>query len=137
MEKNETIIIADSSGLISLAIENDNKHQHALDIVGKIPSENFLVIVPSEVISETLNILGKKVGHKEAVSAIEIILESSSFLIVPASDVARSNAINIFRSIVASVSYTDCLIMAIAHEYNTKIIFGFDEVFRQKGFTLP
>jgi len=137
MEKNETIIIADSSGIISLAIETDTNHQLALDIVTKLPADKLIVIIPSEVIAETLNILGKKVGHKEAVNAMEIIIESSSFLIVPASDVARRKAMNNFRSINTSVSYIDCLIMTIAEEYNTKMIFGFDDIFKQKGFKQP
>ncbi len=33
-----------------------------------------------------------------------------------------------------SVSYTDCVVMAVADEYHTTQIFGFDEDFKKHGY---
>jgi predicted nucleic acid-binding protein len=35
------------------------------------------------------------------------------------------------------VSFTDCLVMAVADRFGTKVIFGFDEVFRKNGYRIP
>ena len=37
----------------------------------------------------------------------------------------------------ASVSFTDCLVMSLADRVGTKLIFGFDEVFRKNGYRPP
>lgn len=137
MKNNEHIVIADSSGIISLAVRTDSNHQKAHEVIDNFPTDNLIIIVPSEVLAETLNILGKKIGHQEAVQAVEIMSHSSSFFIVPASDTARNKSIMLFGSIPSSVSYTDCLVMMMADEYKTKSIFGFDTAFQKNGYTLP
>jgi predicted nucleic acid-binding protein len=35
------------------------------------------------------------------------------------------------------VSFTDCIVMALADRLGTKTIFGVDEVFEKNGYRLP
>lgn len=133
MKRSSEPIIADSSGLYSLIVEDDSNSQPARKIIQKIDKT---IIVPAEVFSEVLNILGKKMGRDTQLEAAEILM-SEDFSIVESDDKIRQQAINKLKSLKKSVSYTDCAVMAFADEYKTKEIFGFDEVFSKEGYRLP
>jgi predicted nucleic acid-binding protein len=55
------IIIADSSALFSLFIDSDTNHKKAFEIKKEYLGVGGIVIIPSEVFSELINILGKKI----------------------------------------------------------------------------
>ena len=44
-------------------------------------------------------------------------------------------ALNKFEGLSEAVSLTDCIVMAVADEYGTKDIFGFDKQFADAGYT--
>ena len=127
-------IIADSSALVSLATNTDNNHDKAVDIAESIKEHDLDVIIPGDVFSETLNVLGRKSSHQIAVGTAETILNSKSFIISETTVQIRKNALEIFRKQPHSVSFTDCLVMAFANHYHTKEIFGFDEIFRKNKY---
>jgi|SRR4051794_1500355 len=137
METRNSTIIADSSGLISLLIDTDQNHARAVEIAEALSAEARSVVIPSEVLAESLNIVGKKYGHGLAVQFVEALLESTVFVVKPSSDIARQDALAVFRSVTSSVSYTDCLVMSMAAELGTVDIFGFDEIFARRGFFMP
>jgi len=87
-----------------------------------------------EVITETINVIGKKISHTEALRVGRSILGSSDFSIVETTADLRRRALEKFEKQASSVSFTDCLIMAVADTYNTLLIFGYDEVFRKNGY---
>jgi predicted nucleic acid-binding protein len=137
MEKTHNLIIADSSALISLAIVSDSNHVSAKTYMQQTAQAGRPIIVPSEVFAETVNILGKKFGHKRALEAVQIISDTAVFLIRPTSDLIRSIALDMFGGVETSVSYTDCLVMAMAEQHGTVDVFGFDEIFSKRGYFLP
>ena len=53
------------------------------------------------------------------------------------SDEDLAEALERFAYQPASVSFIDCIVMALADRLGTKLIFGFDEVFHKKGYRLP
>ena len=130
----KTIVIADSSGIISLISDTDKNHSLAIDISSKLEKTKGSIIVPSDVFTETLNIAGKKIGHKIALFAGEKILSEKTFLISDTNEKIRKRALEIFKDQPESVSFTDCTVMANADLFKTKDIFGFDEVFRKNGY---
>jgi predicted nucleic acid-binding protein len=137
MATKSDIIIADSSGLFSLVIPTDSNYGNAGAVASRLTTEEHVVLIPSEVLAETINILGKKFGHENAVQLIEGILESQIFLVTSSSDLARRDALELFRAAAAGVSYTDCLVMAVADHHDTRLVFGFDDIFHQRGYLLP
>ena len=130
----KSIIIADSSGIISLISESDKNHPLAEGVSLKLEKDKGSVIIPSEVFAETLNIAGKKLGHKIALSVEDKILSIKTFLISDTNEKIRNRALEIFKHQPESVSFTDCIVMANADSFKTKDIFGFDEVFRKNGY---
>src|SRR3954454_11527706 len=108
METKSNTILADSSGLISLLIDTDYNHAKAKALAQSLNEEESAVFIPSEILAETINILGKKYGHAQAARFVESLLESMIFVVKPSSDNAREDALRMFKSVNASVSYTDC-----------------------------
>jgi predicted nucleic acid-binding protein len=137
METKSKIIIADSSGLISLLIDTDSNHAAAHDIAAQLTEDGTTVLIPSEVLAETINILGKKFGHEQTAQVIDDLFQSAAFTVTPSSDVMRKDALSRFRETTGSISYTDCLVMAVADHYGVTAIFGFDEIFSKQGYQLP
>ena len=128
------VIIADSSGLISTFVQRDQNHNLAKKIKEKTIKDKNIIYLPHEVFSETVNIVGKKMGHEAAVDLGTTILQTDLFFVLPSNYALIKRALEMFYKQVQSVSFTDCMVMAFADEYETKEIFGFDESFKKNGY---
>ena len=127
-------VVADTSGFVSLASITDSNHKIAALGSVSMQEQNLSLIVPGEVITETINVLGKKISHDIAIQVGKSILDSSSFTVVDTTTDIRKVAFAKFQKQASSVSFTDCLVMAVADAYGTKYIFGYDAIFRKKGY---
>jgi len=136
METNN-VIIAHSSALVSLTIKSDRNHAAAVKLIQQIAADNRSVIIPCDVFAETVNILGKKFGHSHALEAIDILLHGAVFVVEDIGKGIRADALAWFRDVADGVSYTDCIVMAVANASKTKQVFGFDDVFSKLGYQLP
>lgn len=140
MKEVNQVVIFDSSGLVALVKQDDALHNDALGITKFIELNDWQVLLPYEALSETLNILGKILGRKDALKVGNSLLEQYndhvvSFIQSEAHIV--SHALSILESASGSPSFTDCLVMAQANEQKTSYIFGFDATFQKNGFILP
>jgi len=128
------ILVADTSGLVSLVVPTDHNHASAVTAAEHLRAKHADILVPSAVFYEYLNILGRKVGHAVATGTASaftppfILLNDSSPQIL---DLAFAK----FRDASQAVSFTDCLVMATADECQTMQIFGFDKQFADAGYT--
>jgi predicted nucleic acid-binding protein len=138
MKKSEssTVVVADTSGLMSLLIDTDANHHKALALSTLFNESPGAVIIPSHIFSELMNVLGKKLGHQVAVSIGQQVISNPTYLIVE-SDNELEVALERFAQQISSVSFTDCIVMALADRLQTKLIFGFDAVFVKNGYRLP
>jgi predicted nucleic acid-binding protein len=127
----ESVIIADTSGLVSLFLPDDHNHEVALKAAEKLRSAHKDILIPAAVFIELLNILGRKVGHTTALAAVS---ELSPPFLVLTTQTNVSQALKKFEALPQSVSFTDCLVMAVADEYATSDIFGFDKQFADAGY---
>jgi len=130
-------IIADSSALISLVVTTDINNTRARSILAAVSKAEHAIVIPSEVFAETINLLGKKFTHAQAVEAALLILNADMFIIKPSTAVMRQNALKVFEKVPKGVSYTDCLVMAVADIHGTTNVLGFDNIFRKSGYHLP
>jgi predicted nucleic acid-binding protein len=133
---SSTLVVADTSGLMSLLVDTDANHHKALAHSAVFDESPGAVIIPSHVFSELMNVLGKKLGHQVSISIGHQILSDPIYLILE-SYKELEEALEQFTKQPASVSYTECIVMAVADQLETKPIFGFDEVFRKNGYRLP
>jgi len=133
MENNrEGVIIADTSGLVSLFLPADHNHKVSLKAAKALQRAHFDILIPPAVFVEFLNILGRIAGHTIARAAVSEL--TPPFLILT-TQTNISQALKKFESLPQGVSFTDCLVMATADEYETRDIFGFDKQFADAGYT--
>jgi len=78
------------------------------------------------------NILGKKQGQQAALRAAELMSSSTRFLVVDATS-ACPLALERFSQAPASISFTDCVVLAVDDQCNTRRLSGFDAYFLQQG----
>lgn len=133
MKINKTVV-ADTSGLISLVSKDDRNYKEAIAIGKSLSEVEGRIYIPTEIFAETMNVLGKKINHASAIRAARKIERLPFFLIVDTTHKIRRSALDQFEKISESVSFTDCLVMALADFYDTKEIFGFDESFKKNEY---
>jgi predicted nucleic acid-binding protein len=80
----------------------------------------------ASVFAETVNMVGKKQGHAKAYEVGRFLRNTAPFVVIDSSPAAREKTLGRLLSLSQSVSYTDAIVMAVADEYQTKEIFGFD-----------
>lgn len=135
MEKTiELPIIADSSALVSLATTTDHNHKVATEAALRLREANRPIIVPSDILVETINILGKRSGHATAVKTADSLLSPESQFVIIETTSYLEIALEKFKRESQAVSLTDCIVMAVADYYSTKEIFGFDKQFENAGY---
>src|SRR3954454_18521746 len=134
MEKiNQSVIIADTSGLISLFSPTDHNHKVAVEAAKRLSHDHKDILIPAAVFVEFLNILGRKAGHAAALAAVTEL--TPPFLVInEPSNLLDTPALERFAAVPQSVSFTDCLVMALADEYATRDIFGFGKQFEDAGY---
>ena len=134
--KNDAFIIADTSGLISLTVATDVNHDHALRAAKPLETKQSTILVPYEILVETVNVLGRQVGQGQATAIAAYLSTTPLFLVIDTSKHARQRALARFATQPQAVSFTNCLVMATADEYGTKTIFGFDTDHAKNGYTI-
>lgn len=134
MEKTDQPIIADTSALVSLAIDTDHNHRPATEAAAQLRNASRPLLLPSDVFVETINILGKRSGHETALKAADSLLRSGSQFILIGTTSYIEPALEKFKGQSPGVSFTDCIVMAVADEYGTREIFGFDKQFVDAGY---
>ena len=93
------------------------------------------ILLPSDVLVETVNVLGKKTSHATALKAASELLRPGSQFILIETRPYLSAALEKFENQSQAVSLTDCIVMTVADDYGTKDIFGFDKQFEEAGYT--
>jgi predicted nucleic acid-binding protein len=130
---SQGIIIADTSGLISLFSPKDQNHEVAVEAAKRLSNERKDILIPAAVLVEFLNILGRKAGHSAALAAVTEL--TPPFLVISEPDnLLDTPALEKFSTVPQRVSFTDCFVMALADEYGTRDIFGFDKQFADAGY---
>jgi predicted nucleic acid-binding protein len=141
---SSAFVILDSSALIAQINVKDLWHKKANTISEFIERTDRKVILPAEVLAETLNRIGNNISRQDAVFAGYALLErneTGDILITHSNTEILSATLNLLNSVQEPpdkrASFVDCLVMATATFYDTREIFGFDAVFSKNGFLLP
>jgi predicted nucleic acid-binding protein len=127
-------IIADTSALVSLAVETDHNHKPAITASEVLREASCPIILPVDVFVETINILGKRSGHETALKAASDLLRPGSQFVLIETRPYLDSALGKFKDQAPAVSLTDCIVMTVADDYSTKEIFGFDKQFADAGY---
>jgi uncharacterized protein len=132
--RSESPIIADTSALVALATDTDHNHRPATQEAARLREVSQPIILPADVLVETVNVLGKRSGHDTAFKAAGGLLHPESQFVLIETRLYLLPALEKFKDQAEGVSLTDCIVMAIADDYGTKDIFGFDKQFEEAGY---
>lgn len=132
-----TPIIIDSSALVALVNPADADHAKAVAISTALGAAARPILVPPEVLAETLNILGKKLTRLFACAVGERLLAGDGLLVFQPTELPTRAALVKWREQPGGVSYIDCTVMVHADQHETGEIFGFDGAFAKNGYRLP
>jgi predicted nucleic acid-binding protein len=80
--------------------------------------------------------MGQRLGHPQAYAVASYLSDTPLFLVIDSSSKARQEALHRFRAQPQAVSFTDYIVMAVADEYETKTIFGFDDDYDRAGYQI-
>ena len=105
----------------------------AINAAIQLTDDKKTILIPAAVFVEFLNVLGRKVGHEIALAAASELTPPFLVLSEPA-NLPQSPALKKFAGVAEAVSFTDCIVMAVADEYGTPDIFGFDKQFQDAGY---
>jgi predicted nucleic acid-binding protein len=141
---SSTFVILDSSALIAQINVKDLWHKKANTVSEFVERTDRKVILPAEVLAETLNRIGNNIGRQDAVLAGTALLErneTGDMLITHSNTDILTATLNLLKMVREPqdkrASFVDCLVMATAAFYDTREIFGFDAVFERNGFHVP
>ena len=134
---HQNLVITDASGIISMVVETDTNHAAAKAYAEQYRTTGAVFYVPGELFAETLNLIGKKFSRGLAIDTGKLLLTEPSFVIGTTHADRHAQALELFKNTPAGVSYTDCLVMVTADEHQTPYVFGFDDIFRKRGYTVP
>ena len=78
---------------ISLTVPSDRNHEPALSATEALQHKQTTILVPYEVLVETLNVIGKRVGHEPAVAVAAYLAKTPLFTVLDSSKEARAQAL--------------------------------------------
>ncbi len=134
---SEQPVIVDTSALISLLSDTDSLHTQALTFADTLRDNRQLLLIPAEVLAEALNVMRPRIGNPATVTIGQELLASPDIAVSPTPRDIIEQTLTKLAIQTGNASYIDCLVMATADHYHTRVIFGFDDTFRKDGYVLP
>ena len=133
-------LFVDTGALYAIYDEDDEHHGEAENLVEQLQTGELPygpIFTSRYVLSEMATLILYKVGHSEAVAALENVRTSSTFNILPVSAGIFDAACTEFdRYDDQNISMVDHLSAVLAEDHDVEHIFAFDSDFRTLGFSL-
>lgn len=130
-----TTCFVDTSGFAALYHRNDAHHEQAKHIWASLRKRQAVLSTSRDVISETVTLVHRRTGHRQAVMCGNDLWGS------PVLDILRSDARQdqeawaLFQKHSdKDCSFVDCLSFVMMKELRIQLAFTFDKHFVQAGF---
>lgn len=135
-----TPIFVDTGAFYARVDESDNHHRTATQLFETIRAVDIPyrpIFTSQAVLSELATLALYKLGHKDAVRALNTIRNSSSINVVPVSTATFKTAADQFADYDdQDISFVDHTTSVLADERDIEHVFAFDGDFRTLGFTV-
>ena len=135
-----TPIFVDTGAFYARADEDDKHHETAARLFDSIRSGDIAyrpIFTSQSVLSELATLALYKLGHRDAVRALNAIRDSESINVVPVGRSTFETASEQFEDYDdQELSFVDHTTSILADERDIEHIFAFDGDFRTLGFTL-
>jgi len=132
-----TKIFIDTNVFVALEDEADSTHKRAIEISQYLLKQNNVkYYTSSEVISETLTVISRKLGKEVAKKFVKKHKNSHMIDIFFDENLYRKTVNTYLKLKQNSISFVDCSNVVIMRKYKIKYIFSFDEDFKKMGVEL-
>ena len=131
-----TDVFVDTSAFVSLWDDLDSNHIKAIKLQVKLEEINAHIHTSSDIIGESLTVIGRKIGKKESTEFYEMLKKSKVHEIFI--DEATHKETRLFFKKVKpkNISFIDCSSVIAMKRNKIKYIFSFDEDFKKMGVEL-
>ncbi len=131
------IIIVDADAIIAQADQNDSHHQTAIKISQSLANLQAHVVYPATAIAESNAYMQRVLGNTPSAYRTAMTFADPGIEIAQVNHETIKSALKFFSPTTSKKNTLfDCIVAAIAEEYNADAIFSFDRFYVKKGFTL-
>lgn len=129
------MIFADTSAIVAYFDRNDQRHEEAKSIFGKIVKKRIRILITDYIFDECITIILSRAGHENAIKAGEFILNSNIIEFVWLDESLKLKAWEFFKKHSdKNYSFTDCTSFILMKERKLRYFFAFDNDFSRAGF---
>jgi len=129
-------VFVDTSAFVSLWDDKDSNRIKAINLQVKLEKLGVEIYTSSDVIGETLTVISKKIGKKQAIEFADRIFKSGVCMIF-IDRFLHLETIEFFKKIKSkNISYTDCSSIIAMKNNKIQTAFSFDEHFKNMGVKL-
>lgn len=129
-------VFVDTSSLVAIIDKDDDMHAESKRLLDMVKKERLALITTDYVFDETITTVLSRAGHKLAVFAGKLMLDSSLADVIWLDQEIKLRAWDFFlRHDDKGYSFTDCTSFVFMKEMRIRRYLSFDEHFRQSGFS--
>lgn len=130
-------IVADADAIIAQVSQTDAHHQITQRTVEMLLQKEAQILYPVTAVLEANAFIQRVLNEPEAAYEIAKIFQDPQVSVVEINQETLAVALQYF-SANQSKKHTlfDCVVAAVAEEYQADAIFSFDKFYKTKGFTL-
>lgn len=131
------IVIVDSDAIIAQTNPQDIHHKKASEISQNLIDLNAQVFYPSTTIAESNAHIQRVLNSTASAYGTAVLLTSQDAQIIEVNKQTLINAVQYFNPRTSKKNTLfDCIVAAVALEYEADAIFSFDKYYKKLGFKL-
>ncbi len=134
---NPLRVVVDADAIIAQINSKDKHFQRSNEISRFLTERGAQVIYPSSVIVEAITFIQRVLNNPPGAYEAAVVLMNKNVEVVSVDGVLIRKALGFFgpRSSKKNTLF-DCIVAAVAKEYDADAIFSFDHFYKSRGFTL-
>ena len=130
-------IVVDADAIIAQADPNDAHHQIATKISESLVNMNAQVVYPATAIAEANAYMQRVLNSTASAYGTAVVFTNPDVQVASVNQETISSAVKYFSPTTSKKNTLfDCIVAAVAEEYDADAIFSFDHFYTSKGFKL-
>lgn len=137
MQNKQAVVIGDADALIAQADPSDIHHEKASTISNNLVKINAKVVYPVTAIAEAATHMQRVLNSTASAYSTVQLMSDPLVQIAEVNQQTLISALNYFSPKTSKKNTIfDCIVAAVAVEYQADAIFSFDKFYKSKGFKL-
>lgn len=134
---NKQVVVVDADAIIAQVNADDAHHLMAMRIAKKLNELEAEILYPASAIVESVTHVQRVLNDSGKADEIITVAMGSNFRVIEVNKLVLKLASHYFdpKSTKKNTLF-DCVVAAIAKEYDADAIFSFDKFYKKQGFKL-